>query len=188
MSGGWRTPPRLPSPPVTKMFVRAGRAGILDRRAFTEAFFDGDAAADSAILVALVATATYVGTLAVLGALGAFSLTGLLEIVITGVASWLILGFATWFVATRLFQSSSRPQTMIALQGLAVLPLLLDIFGAVLGAIGLVWYLVILVVATKEAAEVKTRDAAVSVLIGFALVMIFRALLNVPFAAFNALF
>ncbi len=77
---------------------------------------------------------------------------------------------------------------MIALQGLAVLPLLLDIFGAVPGAIGLVWYLVILVVATKEAAEIKTRDASVSVLIGFALVVIFRTLLGVPFAAFNALF
>jgi hypothetical protein len=47
---------------------------------------------------------------------------------------------------------------------------------------------VILVVATKEAAELKTRDAVVSVLIGFALVVIFRTLLGVPFAAFNALF
>ena len=43
-------------------------------------------------------------------------------------------------------------------------------------------------VATKEAAELKTRDAVVSVLIGFALVVIFRALLGVPFALFAALF
>jgi hypothetical protein len=170
------------------MFRRAGRASLLDRKAFTEAFFDGDAAADAAILVALVATLTYVGSLAFHGVLSAFSLTGLLETAISGVASWLILAFATWFVATRLFHSSSRPQTMIAVQGLAVLPLLLEIFGAVPGGIGLVWYLVILVVATQEAAELKTRDAVVSVLIGFALVVIFRALLGVPFAAFNALF
>ena len=170
------------------MFRRAGRASVLDRRAFTEAFFDGDAAADSAILVALVAIATYVGSLAVHGVLGAFSLTGLLETAIGGVASWLILGFATWFVANRLFQSSSRPQTVFALQGLAVLPLLLDMFGPAAGAIGLVWYLVALVVATKEAAELKTRDAVVSVLIGFALVVIFRALLGVPFALFASLF
>jgi hypothetical protein len=77
---------------------------------------------------------------------------------------------------------------MIALQGLAVLPLLLEIFGAIAGGIGLVWYLVILVVATREAADLQIRDAVVSVLIGFAAVMIFRALLGVPFAAFNALF
>jgi hypothetical protein len=170
------------------MFRRAGRASLLDRKAFTEAYFDGDSAADAAILVALVAVATYVGTLAIRGLLSAFSLTGLLELTISGVASWLILGFATWFVATRLFHSSSRPQTMIALQGLAVLPLLLEIFGAIAGGIGLVWYLVILVVATREAADLQIRDAVVSVLIGFAAVMIFRALLGVPFAAFNALF
>ena len=57
---------------------------------------------------------------------------------------------------------------MMALQGLAALPLLLEIFGRWAGAIALIWYLVALVVATQEATDLKTRDAAVSVLIGFA--------------------
>ena len=38
----------------------------------------------------------------------------------------------------------------------------------------------ILVVATREATDLKLRDAAVSVLIGFALAAVFRALLGVP--------
>jgi hypothetical protein len=170
------------------MFSRAGRATLLDRKPFNEAFFDGDSAADAAILVSAVAAVSYIGRLAVEGAFGAFSFPTLLQVVIAGVVSWLILGFATWFSATRLFQASGRPQTMIALQGLAVLPLLLELLGTIGGTIGLVWYLVILVVATREAADMSTRNAAVSVLIGFAIAAIFRTLLGVPFALFSALF
>jgi hypothetical protein len=170
------------------MFSRAGRATILDRKPFTEAYFDGDSAADAAILVALVAAVTYVGRLLVNGVINAFSLPGLFQTVIAGVVSWLILGFASWFAATRLFQSTARPQTMIALQGLAVLPLVLELFGQIGSAIGLVWHLVVLVVATREAAAIDTRNAAVSVLIGFAIAAIFRTLLGVPFAIFSALF
>jgi hypothetical protein len=179
---------QVPSSGVIKMFSRAGRASLLDRKPFTEAFFDGDAPADAAILVSLVAAAVYVGTLARVGALGAFSISDLFRVVIAGVVSWLVLGFATWFVANRLFDASSRPQTMIGIQGLAVLPLLLEIFGSAIGGLGLVWYLAILVVATREATDLKLRDAGVSVLIGFAVAALFRALLSVPFAALGALF
>jgi hypothetical protein len=77
---------------------------------------------------------------------------------------------------------------MIALQGLAVLPLVLELFGTIGGAVGLIWYLVILGVGTREAAGISTRNAAVSVLIGFAVAALFRALLNVPFAVFGSLF
>jgi hypothetical protein len=170
------------------MFSRAGRAALLDRKPFTEAFFDGDSAADAAILVSIVAAITYVGSLILNGVIGVFSFTTLLQIAIAGVVSWLVLGFATWFAATRLFQSTAKPQTMIALQGLAVLPLVLELFGQIGGVVGLIWYLVILVVGTREAAVIDTRNAAVSVLIGLAVAVIFRALLGVPFAIFGALF
>lgn len=170
------------------MFSRAGRAAILDRQPFNEAYFDGDSAADAAIIVALVAAVTYIGTLLVNGAMGGFRIESLFQVVIAGVVSWLILGFASWFAATRLFQSTGRPQTFIALQGLAVLPLVLELFGRIGGAIGLIWYLVVLVVGTREAANIDTRNAAVSVLIGFAVAAIFRTLLGVPFAVFSALF
>ncbi len=170
------------------MFSRAGRAALLDRKPFTEAFFDDDAAADAAILVTTVAGAIYVGELAVGGQLGGFSLTTLLGVVIAEVVSWLILAFATWFTATRLFGGSGRPQTMMGLHGLAVLPRLLDLGSRLLATVGLMWYLVILVTATREGADLNIRNAAVSVLIGFAIAVIFRALLGVPFAVFSALF
>jgi hypothetical protein len=170
------------------MFSRAGRAAMLDRKPFTEAFFDGDSAADAAILVSIVAGVTYVGSLVLNGVIRLFDFPTLLQVVIAGVVSWLVLGFATWFAATRLFQSTAKPQTMIALQGLAVLPLVLELFGQAGGVVGLIWYLVVLVVGTREAAGIDTRNAAVSVLIGLAVAVIFRALLGVPFAIFGALF
>ncbi len=170
------------------MFRRAGRAAVLDRKAFTEAFFDSDAAADGAIIVALVGAVTYVGLWA--RGVAALSLTGLLGVLVASVASWLVLAFATWFVATRLFKSTNRPQTMIAMHGLAVLPLTLEIFrgNEIITGIGLLWYLVVLVVATQEGADLKLRDAGVSVLIGFAVAVLVRALIGVPFAVLGGLF
>lgn len=170
------------------MFSRAGRAAAFDRKAFTEAFFDDDAAADAAIIVAGVGLVTYLGSLVWLGRLGFVSVGGVLESLIAGVISWLILAFATWFVASRLFQGGGRPQTMMALQGLAALPLVLEIFGGLIAGAGLIWYLAVVVLATKEATDLDTRNAAVSVLIGFAVAAIFRALLGVPFAVFSAIF
>jgi len=162
------------------MFTRAGRATLFDKKAFTEAFFDDDSMADSAIVVALVGGATYLGFL-FRGIFPGFDLTEFLGVLLYSVVSWLILGFATWFAATRIFSASGRPQTLLALQGLAVLPLLLEIFGSPVSWVGLVWYLVVLVVATREATDLPYKHAGVSVLIGFAIAFVVRLLLGAPF-------
>lgn len=170
------------------MFTRAGRAAIFDRKAFTEAFFDDDAMADGAIVVAVVGALAYLGVLLRFGTLGSFDLASLFQVLIASVASWLILGFATWFAATRLFSASTRPQTLVALHGLAPLPLLLEALGSPVSWAGLVWYLAVLVVATKEGTELPYKKAAVAVLIGFVAAALIRALLRVPFALFSGAF
>lgn len=169
------------------MFSRAGRAALLDRDAFLEAFFDDDAMADGAIIVAIVGAGTYLGWV-VLGT-ASFTIAALFSVLISSIISWLILGFATWFAAGRLFGASGRPQTLLALHGLAVLPLLLELAGQqIVAGVGLVWYLVVLVVGTKVGTDLATRNAAVSVLIGFALAALVRMLIRVPFAVFSGLF
>ncbi|MGD2101837.1 MAG: YIP1 family protein [Acidimicrobiia bacterium] len=170
------------------MFTRAGRAAIFDRRAFTEAFFDDDAMADGAIVVAVVGALTYFGALLRFSAITSFDLAALFQVLIASVASWLILGFATWFAATRLFKSTGRPQTLVAMHGLAPLPLLLEALGSPISWVGLAWYLAILVVATKEGANLPYKNSAVAVLIGFAAAVLIRALLRVPFALFSGAF
>lgn len=170
------------------MLTRAGRAAIFDRKVYTEAFFDNDAMADSAIVVALVGGATYLGVLLWFGALGRFQLTGLLQALIYSVVSWLILGGATWFAANRLFGSSSKYQIVITMQGLAVLPLLLEIFGTPISWVGLIWYLAALVIATKESTELDYKLAGVSVLIGFAVAAVIRLFLGASFGLFSSVF
>ncbi len=166
---------------------------MLSKTPFTEAFFDSNAAADAAILVSSAAAGAYLLDV-FFNQLRAFSVSTLLAVVIGGVISWLILGFATWFTATRLFGASSRPQTMLGLHGLAALPLVLEGFGSVDGVgdivavLALIWYLVVLVIATREAADLSNRDAGVSVLIGFAAAVLIRAIIDVPFAIIGSLF
>lgn len=168
------------------MLKRAARATIFDRRAYNEAFFDDDAAADGAILYAVVAAVVYLAVLALAGTLGSVSIRGLLQVVLAFVMGWLILAMTTWFVATRLFSAAMRrPQMMIAMHGLAPLPLLLEIGGPAIGGVGLVWHLAILTVATREGTNIDTRRAAVSVLIGFALAALVRFLFQIPFAVFG---
>ncbi|HSM45410.1 MAG TPA: hypothetical protein VK969_10380 [Acidimicrobiia bacterium] len=171
-----------------KLLNRAGRAALFDKKVYTEAFFDDDAMADGAIVVALVGAASYLGVLVWFGALGRFDVIGLIQSLIYSVVSWLILGFATWFAATRLFGSSNRYQTLIALQGLAVLPLLLEIFGTPWSLVGLVWYLGVLVFATKEGTDLAYKEAGLSVLIGFAVAAVVRLLMGASFGLFSSLF
>lgn len=168
------------------MLTRAGRAAIFDRRAFTEAFFDDDAMADGALIVALVGAVTYLGALVWFGVLGAFDIVVLIRALVYSVASWLILGFATWFAATRLFGATNRYQTLIAMQGLAALPLVLELFGSPVSWLGVVWYLAVLVLATKEATELDYKFAGVSVLIGFAVAAVVRLLLGASFGLFSS--
>lgn len=169
-----------------KMLQRAVRASLFDRRAYTEAFFDDDAAADGALLYAGTAAVVYMGRLAVNGVLGSFDVRFLLQVVLAFLMGWLILAMATWFVATRLFGASMRrPQMMIAMHGLAPLPLLLEIGGSVVGGIGLVWHLAVVTMATREGTSLDLQRSVVSVLIGFALAALVRALFRIPFAVFG---
>lgn len=171
-----------------KLLTKAGRAAIFDKKVYVEAFFDDDAMADGAIVVALVGAVSYLGVLVWFGALGSFDLIGLVRALIFSVVSWLILGFATWFAATRLFGSSSRYQTLIALHGLAVLPLLLEIFGTPISWLGLIWYVAALVFATKEATDLDYKNAGLSVLIGFAVAAFVRLLMGASFGLFSSVF
>lgn len=183
MDDGYLKLSRQPTYPAdVKIFLRPVRAAILDRRAFTEAFFDDDAMADAAIIVALVGAVTYLGILLRLGGLSRFDLGELLQVTISSVVSWLILGFATWFAATRIFKASVRPQTLVAMQGLAALPLLLEILGSPISWLGVLWYLAVIFMATREATDLPGKETAAAVLIGFAAAFLVRLLLGVPFA------
>lgn len=166
---------------------RAVRSAIFDRKVNTELFFDSDATADAVLLVAGIGAVVYFGAVARVG-LGAFSITGLLEAVIYAVVGWLILAVGTWVAATKLFEGSGQMQSMMRLHGHAELPLLLALFGGLIGTLGLAWSLAAKVPATAEAGSLDTMKSVAAVLVGFALVVIVRLLFRLPFMALSSLF
>lgn len=163
------------------------RASVLDRKVHTELYFDSDATADAVLLVAAISAVVYVGAVARVG-FSALSLTDLLETVIFGLIGWLILAGATWLVATKLFEGGGQLQTMMRLHGHCELPLVLGVVGPIGSIVGLVWSAAAKVVATSEGGSLDMMKSVAAVLLGFALVFIFRLIFRLPFMAFGALF
>lgn len=175
---------------MKKIFSRAIRGAMLDRKAFAEVFWDDDATADGVIVVASVAVASFL-----IGAVtGAYSISigvipALLTAAISAVASWLILAAATWFAATRMFKTGGGIQTTMATHGLAYLPTIaFAVPVAIVPVIGLVWYMAVLTRATQESVSADTKTAFLAVLVGFAFMLMIQAIFQLPFTAASALF
>jgi hypothetical protein len=170
------------------MIRRAWRAALFDRKAHDEVLYDSSATADAALLVAGVALV--VSVVGSLGSLSLFNVTVWLSAIISGLAGWLFLAVATWFVGTRLFQGTGDMQTVMRLQGFCALPLLLGAAGTVhvlLPLAGALWYLAATVVATAVALGVSTRNAALSVLAGAAVIALVGAIFRFPFLLLGGL-
>lgn len=173
---------------------QAWRAATFDRRAFGDWIFSASANGDAALLVIGVAIVRW---LTAVIQRGAFSLDvlGLVNEIITTLASWVFLAAASWFAGTRLFGGVGDWQTVLRLQGLAYLPnvlVVLVLFGGPFATwaptVGTVWYLAAAVVGTSVALSLKLRDAVLSVLIGAAIVVAVRTLLSGTFAGLGAAF
>lgn len=174
---------------MKKIFSRAMRGAMLDRKAFAEVFWDDDATADGVIVVATVAAASFIVVALTRATVSISSVPALLQTAISAVASWLILAAATWFAATRLFKTGGGIQTMMATHGLAYVPTIAFVIPIpIVGVIGLVWYLAVLTRATQEAVSSNTKTAVLSVLVGFAFMLIIQAIFRIPFTAASALF
>lgn len=180
---------------MRKIFGRAWRGALLKQRAFQEVYWDNDATADGVIVVAAVQVVLFVAAVGFdaigVGQSAAFDvnrlLPGLLGAVIYGVAGWLILAAITWVAATKLFKQHGSIQTMMAMHGLAYLPLLATLIPfAYADVLAIIWYLVVVVVATKEAVETDTKYAALSVLVGYAALAILASIFGGVFAAVPA--
>ncbi len=174
---------------MQKIFSRAFRGAMLDRKAFAEVFWDDDATADGVIVVAVVAAASFVIVAMTRASVSLGSIPALLQTTVSAVASWLILAAATWFAATKMFKTGGGIQTTMATHGLAYLPTITFVIPiAIVPVIGLVWYIAVLTRATQEAVSTTTKTAFLAVLVGFAFMLMIQAIFRLPFTAASALF
>lgn len=173
---------------MRRIFERAFRAAFFDKKAFEQAYWDDNATADGVIVVASVAVVSVVVSVVSALSLGPNVLLELFGAAVGAVASWLITAALTWVAATKILKTGGGIQTMMALHGLAFLPLALGTLPfEFIGLIALVWYLAVLVIATKIATDTSTKNALLSVIIGYALVVLFSRLFAFPMTAVSAL-
>lgn len=180
---------------MKKIFGRAWRGALLKRNAFQEVYWDNDATADGVIVVAAVQVVLLLAAMT-FGALGLAQagevldfrwgqiITGLIQTMVYGVAGWLVLAAATWLAATKIFKQAGNIQTVMAMHGLAYLPLLATLIPFIYAdVIAIIWYLVVVVFATREAIESNTKYASLSVLVGYAVLAILGSIFGGVFAA-----
>lgn len=158
---------------------RAIRLAAFDRRTAVSVMFDHAATGDAVLIVAGVHLVLVVVAFL---RVGLFSLPGLLESLILGVAGWLFLSFAIWIAGTRLFKGTGEVQALIRTGGFAHLPVLL---GAVnLALVGLAWYLAALVLVTAVVLGLGWKEAIGAVVLGTAIVYLIQLLFRAPFLLF----
>lgn len=159
---------------MKKIFSRAVKGALFDRKAFEQAFWNNEAVADAVIVVGAVgATGVVIGAI-ITGTLGPGLILGVLWAAVYAVAGWLVLAACVWFAATKIFKTGGNIQTMFATHGLAYLPLLAVSLSFIpyIGMVAVLWYLAVLVVATRVTTESDGRKAVLSVLVGYALLVI----------------
>lgn len=90
---------------MKKIFSRALRGAMFDKKAFEHAFWDDDATADGVILVASVSAISFVIRAVLSNGLGTGAILGVLGAAVTGVAGWLILAACVWVASTKMFKT-----------------------------------------------------------------------------------
>lgn len=171
---------------------RAMRAAIFDRRTMDEAMWERNTTADAVLLIAGI-SALRVLWRAFSSSFGVTSLiSSLIRTAVSDVAGWLFLAVVTWFIGSRLFtpgesfrRGFEHSQTMMRVHGITYLPMILAVFGGIVGAVGQLWYLAAAAVGTSVALDVKLPQGVVSLILGMAGLFLFRTLFSLPFALFS---
>ena len=166
---------------------QAWRATTLDRRAFGEWLFGSSATGDAALIVIGVGLVRFIVLVLASGDFGALVI-GVVTTAINALAGWVFLAVATWFAATRLFDGVGDWQTVLRMHGLAYFANIVSVLSVVRGSIGnwsiiigYVWFLIAATVGTSVGLSLKTRDAALSVLIGAAILYVIELLFSGAF-------
>ncbi len=173
---------------MKQVFRRGLNAAQLDRRVFTEIRTDPAGPADGAMMVAVVAAVVFLAGWLRWDGLSLENLVrGLLDNVVGWVAAWLLLAVFTWVGASKVFRGHGEMRDLIAVQGIGFLPNALALTAAVTegpsilrygGLVGYFWYLVVAAIATEVIMRLPRREAALSVLIGLAGVLVLDLLLG----------
>jgi hypothetical protein len=163
------------------MLDRIIRVFKLDRQVFAEVEHDESATSQAAIIIAIVAALSVVGSIlqmlfsAVRGggarAFGA-ALLGIVVTFIMAFVSWAIWSFVTYIVGTQLFKGDATFMEMLRVIGFASAPRMLSIIPCIGSLVGAIWSLIASYFAIKEGLDLDDTGTIVTILVGWLITMI----------------
>lgn len=161
------------------LFARMKRAAMLDRTVYDEVEHDLTATQQAATVVIMVAVANGIaGLLGVMfaAALGGsrgiiFSIFMVLFGMVMNVVGWVIWSYLTYWIGTSVFKGTATPGELLRTLGFASTPGLLGIvsfipcLGGLVAFGGMIWMIVAGVVAVRQALDVDTGQAVITVIL-----------------------
>lgn len=157
------------------LFNQMFRAARLDKKLYTELFFDSYATGNSVLAVALVYGLIYLGIVA--GSVVRFDLIRMLWFLLGGIVGWLVVAGGLWLAATKVFQGHGSGATAVRLTGFSHTPLLVLVaaffvpsgFAQLIIVVALVWFGATLSVAARAMFDLDLRQSALSALLAIAI-------------------
>jgi hypothetical protein len=168
------------------MFERVIRVFKLDRTVFAEVEHDETATTQAAIVVAIVAALSVVGTLlqllfnVVRGSspqLGATVLSVMVTFVVTFI-NWGVWSAVTYFVGTKLFNAEATLGEMLRVIGFAYAPRMLSIIPCIGGLVGAIWSLIASYFAVKEGLDLDDKGTIITIVIGWLVTIVIGIILG----------
>ena len=150
------------------------RAARLDKKLYTELFFDSYATGNAVLVVSLVYSLIYLGSLV---AGERFNLIGFLWFLFGGLIGWLIAAGALWLAGTKVFNGRGQGQTSVRLTGFAHTPLALIAVATLttgfvaqgILVVALLWFGAGLAVAARAMFDLDIRQSGLAALIAVAI-------------------
>ncbi len=168
------------------MLERILRVFKLDRTVFAEVEHDESATTQAAIVVAIVAALSVIGTIIQM----LFSLIRggkpdfggmILSVVVTFVVTfinWAIWSGVTYLVGTKLFKGEATFGEMLRVIGFAYAPRMLGIVPCIGGIVGGIWSLIASYFAIKEGLDLDDTGTIVTILVGWLVTVVISVIVG----------
>jgi hypothetical protein len=149
------------------MLARVVGVFKLDKNTFEEIEHNTSLTLYAAIIVALVALVSGVGTAFYRLIFSGNVLSGFFGSVFSTLIGWVVWSVVTWFIGTRLFNGQASIDEMLRVIGFAQLPLLLSIIPCLGSVVGGIWALIAGFIAIRQGLDLDNTKTFLTVVIGF---------------------
>ena len=149
------------------MFERIKGVFKLDVKTFEEIEHDSNATSQAAIIVAIVAFLSAIGS----GLVAQYSQSSFLGSFITTLiwtfVGWFLWAVVSWFVGTKFFGGQATIDEMLRVIGFSYSPQFLAIIPCVGGVIGGIWSLIAGFIGIRQGLDLDNTKAFLTILVGF---------------------